>query len=182
MQKISRKSALWDYLPPDIEGLIIDGEKLIEHANKHGAHASTDFSYLVFPFSKAYEGFLKKFFLDLDIIQEDEYYGDDIRIGRILNPYFIRDHERLFERLCKPSVGKEDLVEKMWLAWKKGRNQVFHYFPHNFRRLNYKEALELVDAIIEVMHLAVEGCATVLGGTLQPSMSPKKPKKVKSIV
>lgn len=83
MQKIDRNSNLWNYLSSDLKGLIEDGEKIIDHAIKHGENGSSDFSYIVFNFAKAYEGFLKHLFLDLGFIQEDDYYGDDIRIGLI---------------------------------------------------------------------------------------------------
>jgi hypothetical protein len=158
MQTIDRESALWEYLPDEIRGLITDGEELIDHAVKHGENGSTDFSYLVFSFSKAYEGFLKRLFLDLDLIQEDAYYGDDIRIGRILNPGFLKDKKNIFGKLCKPNHTGEDVAHKMWSIWRKGRNQVFHYFPHNFRRLSYDESLEIITEIIDAMSSAVASC------------------------
>lgn len=158
MQVIGRDSMLWNYLTLEIRGLVIDGEKLLDHADKHGEKDSTDFSYLVFPFAKAYEGFLKRLFLDLDLIQEDEYYGDEIRIGRILNPGYINSNKNVFGRLCDPKHAGEDVAQKMWEVWRKGRNQVFHYFPHNFRKLNYTEALGIIREIISSMEAAVTSC------------------------
>lgn len=158
MEVIERNSQLWNYMPSDIQGLIEDGEELIDHAIKHGHGASTDFSYLVFPFAKAYEGFLKRLFLDLDLIQEDDYYGDDIRIGRILNPGYIKDNKNVFGRLCDPRHAGEDVATKLWMTWKSGRNQVFHYFPHNFRRLSYDEAMTIITEVIESMSAAVVSC------------------------
>lgn len=85
MQVIERKSKLWRYLPEEIRSLILDGENLLIECHAISGKVS-DYSYLVFTFAKAYEGFLKHLFLDLGLIHEEDFYGDDIRIGRILNP------------------------------------------------------------------------------------------------
>ena len=158
MHKIDRNSLLWKYLTSDLKGLIEDGEQLVVHAIHHEGEKTSDYSYTVFSFAKAYEGFLKKMFLDLDLIKEDEYYGDDIRIGRILNPHFVKENENVFSKICDSQGNNSDLAIDMWKAWRRGRNQVFHYFPHNFRRLEYKEALDIVDTVINVMERAVVGC------------------------
>lgn len=138
----------------DLRGLVLDGENLINNAEHAGV---SDYSYFVFPFSKAYEGFLKRFFLDLDLIREDEYYGDTIRIGRILNPAFIKKKFSVYRKL-RGTTGAEDIAEKLWEIWKRGRNLVFHYFPHNFRKLSYEEALQIVKDLAEAMNMAVQRC------------------------
>jgi hypothetical protein len=51
--------------------------------------------------------------------------------------------------------GGVELTTKLWEVWKKGRNQVFHYFPHNFRRLSYQEAFEIADDIAKTMEQAI---------------------------
>ncbi len=157
MRVIDRKSALWGYLTSDIKGLIVDGELLIRGADSIPQKVS-DYAYLVFPFAKAYEGFLKKLFLDLDFIKEDEYYGDEIRIGRILNPGFTKNHGNVFSKLCSTVGEQKELAEGMWGIWRKGRNQVFHYFPHNFRKLSYDEALDIVKELVSVMDDAAMSC------------------------
>lgn len=157
MQVVERSSVLWSYFPSEIKGLIEDGEKLLEDAKKYPAKVS-DYSYLVFPFSKAYEGFLKKFLLDLKLIKDDEYYGDDIRIGKILNPYYIKEHQNVFNKVCEKSDDGKQVAHRLWKIWKRGRNQVFHYFPHNFRKLDYKESLDIVKELIGSMDEAVNKC------------------------
>lgn len=157
MTLVDRKSPLWTYASDNVKGLLFDGELLIDDAQKDPKKIS-DYSYIVFPFSKAYEGFLKTLFLDLKLIKEDEYYGDEIRIGRILNPHYLHEHENVYKTLCDPKYTNKDFTERMWRIWKKGRNQVFHYFPHNFRKLSLKEALEIVDELLDVMQTAVLSC------------------------
>ncbi|OGC77524.1 hypothetical protein A2619_01935 [candidate division WWE3 bacterium RIFOXYD1_FULL_39_9] len=159
MNLIERDSWLWGYLQPEIQDLINDGEILIDFVrnNKVGS-MMTDYSFIVFPFAKAYEGFLKKLFLDLKIIKHEEYYGDEIRIGRLLNPRYQREIRNVFSKKCKSAVGKKPIMEQLWAVWKRGRNLVFHYFPHNFRKLSYEESMEIVDEIITTMHASVAGC------------------------
>ncbi|EKD94861.1 MAG: hypothetical protein ACD_25C00193G0001, partial [uncultured bacterium] len=41
---------------------------------------------------------------------------------------------------------------------KRGRNLVFHYFPHNYRRLGYEEALDIINDIVDAMHSSVTNC------------------------
>jgi hypothetical protein len=154
---IDRKSVLWAYLSVDIRDLLEDGELLLTFVTEHKDKTDiSDFSFLVFPFAKAYEGFLKKFFMDLGMITYEEFYGDEIRIGRILNPGYQHEHGNIILKMSDKTDGMKELSTKLWETWGKGRNRVFHYFPHNFRKLRYDEAKEIVDEIIGVMTKAVE--------------------------
>jgi len=95
MEVIKRDSALWQYMPDEIRGLLEDGELILNFVHTHHQEDNiSDYSFLVFPFAKAYEGFLKRFFLDMKLISKDEYYSDDIRIGRILNPNYIKEKSK----------------------------------------------------------------------------------------
>ncbi|MEN9389689.1 MAG: hypothetical protein RLY61_773 [Candidatus Parcubacteria bacterium] len=158
MHIVNRHTFLWSYLSDYQKGLIVDGEMLLDHLHLF-KHDISDYSFLVFPFSKAYEGFLKKFFLDIGLIKQDAYYSDDIRIGRLLNPGTTkRSGGDLYLLLCKHERGGKELSDILWDAWKKGRNEVFHYFPHNFKKLNYDEAISLITQIAAAMEIAVTQC------------------------
>ena len=50
------------------------------------------------------------------------------------------------------------MADRLWKMWKKGRNLVFHYFPHNFRKLSFEEASEIIDDLVNVMADAVDVC------------------------
>jgi len=156
MDVISRNSALWEYMPSEIKELVIDGETILNFVYKHKpkAHIS-DYSFLVFSFAKAYEGYLKFFFKDLEIISEEDYFSNVIRIGRILNPHFLESNENVFKRLEAHKKVKKAVPIQLWNAWKKGRNLVFHYFPQNFRRLSYNEALDTINLLVDAMHASV---------------------------
>ena len=157
MEVIKKDSPLWNYLNDDIRGLIIDGENLLDLPRDREQKVS-DYSYLVFPFAKAYEGFMKKLFLDMKIIDEKDFYGDEIRVGRILSPRYRKSHAREFNRTCLKETKAVDLADDLWATWHRGRNRVFHYFPHNFRRLNYEEALDIIQEIGSRMEEAIVEC------------------------
>ncbi len=152
MNRVDRNSRLWRYLSENQRQLIADGEKVLSDIN-HFKDVS-DYSFMIFPFAKAYEGFLKQLLLDLGVIGKSDYYGDEIRIGRILNPHY-RDKDSVYERLAEDRRAGRKLAGLLWDVWKKGRNQVFHYYPHNFKKLTYEEADELAGELVFAMEQAV---------------------------
>jgi hypothetical protein len=159
MIMLDKNSALWRYLSQGQQGLIEEGMYLLEDQKQHPDMRITDYSYLVFPFAKAYEGFLKQLFLDLHLISEQEYFGDRFRIGKALNPHMRRilGKNAIYEKLERISFDKE-LAFTLWDLWKVGRNQVFHYFPHNLKALRYEEACQVIESMIAVMNKAVVLC------------------------
>jgi len=158
MQVIARNSKLWEYMSSEIRDLIEDGEIILNFVfeNKDKADIS-DYSFIVFPFAKAYEGFLKKFLWDIGLITEDDYYGDEIRIGRLLNPNY-EDNTSVYGKVCGQTKGGKQIAQKLWDAWKRGRNTVFHYFPHNFKKLEYNEALDIINDLINAMSQVISVC------------------------
>lgn len=149
-------SLLWQYMSPTQQQLALDGQLLIEDRERHPSEHLSDYSYLVFPFAKLYEGFLKELFRDLDIISEREYMSTHFRLGKVLSPNLIR---RLGSRSAYNIVSKRyslQLADTLWNTWKQGRNLVFHYFPHNFRKLTIEDAKRIVDMILVSMAQAVE--------------------------
>ncbi|MCX6794326.1 MAG: hypothetical protein NTY06_04470, partial [Candidatus Gottesmanbacteria bacterium] len=157
---IEETSRLWEYLTSDMRELVRDGEFLIQDSLHHHDAEPTDFSYIVFPFSKLYEGFLKKLFLDAGIISEREYHSDHFRIGKALSPNMVRQlADRSAYKQISDRYGAE-LAARLWHTWKEGRNMVFHYFPHNYRSLTRSAAIELVNQLVGSMREAVLILAT----------------------
>ena len=153
---IEETSHLWQYLSPDMRALARDGEFLVEDSIRHTDVPPTDFSYLVFPFAKLYEGFLKKLFLDAHIISDVDYHSDHFRIGKALSPNMARilgEYSAYKQISDRYSV---ELAARLWHIWKEGRNLVFHYFPYNYRSLTRPAAVELVNQLIGTMREAVE--------------------------
>lgn len=116
-----------------------------------------DFSFIVFPMAKAYEGFLKKVLLDLNLITQEVYYSRRFRIGRALNPDVSpnqRDQWWLFDDLGR--IFNQGLAQEIWQTWLQCRNHVFHYFPNGEQKLNFAEAMSCLNKMQTVMKTTVE--------------------------
>jgi hypothetical protein len=152
---ITHDSRLWEYLSDWEQILADDGAFLVRDSAVHKNQEPTDYSYLVFPYAKLYEGFLKDVFRDLGIISEQDYRSNHFRIGKVLSPNLVR---RLGKRSAfghiRDRYGME-LAELVWRAWKEGRNLVFHYFPSDFRMLSQKQALICITTLIQAMQEVV---------------------------
>ena len=153
---IEEGSRLWHYLSPTQRVLAGDGAFLVADSERHRDQEPTDYSYLVFPYAKLYEGFLKQLFLDLRIIDKREYVSDRYRIGKALSPNLAR---RLGSRSAYGQMARrfgDALATQLWQAWKNGRNLVFHYFPHNYRALSHERAREVITLLVDTMNAAIE--------------------------
>lgn len=159
MKSIDKSSIFWQFLSSGQKGLIEEGLYLLEDTKNHPDVRITDYSYLVFPFAKAYEGFLKKLFFDLGFIPQNVYESDHFRIGRALNPHLEKNlrYESIYDKVIS-LCGNRELADELWNVWKKGRNLVFHYFPHNFRALSLTEAENIINEILIVMERSVAQC------------------------
>jgi len=148
---IFKTSDFWFYLSQNQKDLINEGLYLMNDVIKNHAYQFKDYSFLVFPFAKAYEGFLKKLFLDVKFISHLDYISDHLRLGKLLSPNLVNKlKERSLYKKIKDKAG-QDLADKIWNAWKLGRNQVFHYYPHNLKALNFSQAENIIDNILSVM-------------------------------
>lgn len=155
MKTIEEGSILWQYLSPEQRNLAVDGAFLVEDRSHHPTEKLSDYSYIVFPFAKLFEGFLKQLLRDLAIIGDREYRSDHFRIGKTLSPHLaqlLKERSSYFQ--IEQRFGK-DVADELWQAWKQGRNLVFHYFPHNYRALTFDEAVTLIYELIAAMQLAV---------------------------
>lgn len=154
---LNEQGILWKYLSEGQRALIQQGYYLLEDAKSHSpAHKVLDYSYLVFCFAKAYEGFLKQLFLDSGFITRSQYESDHFRIGRSLSPNLAKLLRRgsIYTQLLH-KFGNNEVAEMLWQMWKKGRNVVFHYFPHNIQALTLSEAESLIVEFVEVMEKGV---------------------------
>jgi hypothetical protein len=153
--EINTKSYLWDYMSQGQKDLILEGEYLMDKVIKEGKYNFKDYSFLVFPFAKAYEGFLKKILLDVKFISRLDYISNHFRIGKVLSPNLVQKlGERSVYRKIAETAGT-DLADDIWNAWKMGRNQVFHYFPHNLQSLTFQEAESIVSHLLKIMEQTV---------------------------
>jgi hypothetical protein len=138
------------YLSDSQDKLVSDVEIILKRLN--GDHIN-DYSFVVSPIAKAYEGYLKDFFLKIGIISNFDYESDRFRVGKTLNPSLRYKRFSVFQRLADFHEKGEELAEILWDAWKYGRNEIFHYFPNSLKNLNRQDAEErivlLLNAIIK---------------------------------
>ncbi len=155
-EKIPISQNLWSYLSENQQNLIREGYYLMNNIIQDNAYQFKDYAFLVFPFAKAYEGYLKQLFKDIGFISHLDYISDHLRLGKLLSPNLIgRLGERsLYKKILDNS--SKDLADQVWQTWKVGRNQVFHYYPHNLRALNFNDAKELIGQIIKTMEVLYE--------------------------
>jgi hypothetical protein len=164
-QEQLEKRPWWGYLGEDLQKLLITSEFLYGVVESWGADLPggkrefNDYSFVVFPAAKAYEGFLKKLFLELKFITEEDYYGKHFRIGKALNPSLPKElrQEGVYDKIAQYCQGPE-LADKLWEAWKLSRNLTFHWFPNEKNAISLAEAGERIEMIINVIDEAFTGC------------------------
>jgi len=144
---MSFDATFWDYLSPYQKDLVREGSFLYQEVFENSKYTFKDYAFLVFPFAKAYEGFLKQFLLDIGLITQTQYKSDHIRLGLLLCPDLPKYDERSVYGRIVISKGK-DLADAMWLTWKYCRNQVFHYYPHNSKSIDLIRAKERIQMIL----------------------------------
>ena len=164
MEQGLERKAWWNYLEEDLQELLKEALLLIEIFDPSTRSARSgqvfhDYSFVVFPAAKAYEGFLKKFFFDLKFINEEDYYGKHFRIGKALNPSLPKEirHEGVYDKLVNYCGGK-DLADNLWETWKMARNLAFHWFPNEKNAITLPEARERVKMVIEAIDMAFREC------------------------
>jgi len=155
MDKTSDNYAeFWNYLSQNQKDLILEGQHLMNETIQQQDYQFKDYSFIVFPFAKAYEGFLKQLFKDNKFISHLDYISDHLRLGKLLSPNLITrlGDRSLFQKIVKAT--SKEFADKIWQTWKIGRNQVFHYYPHNLKALSFIDAQYIVNQFIQVMQEA----------------------------
>lgn len=150
-------SKLAAFLGPELSAIWADGDKLVASASG-GFH---DYSFVLFPFAKVYEGFVKKLCFQIGAITERQYNSERWRVGKALNPQLekeFRQEESVYDRLVASCTNGKELADELWSAWKRGRNEVFHYYPDHTKHLSFTDARQIVVAIEKVMERAITDC------------------------
>ena len=148
----------WSYLPHDLKELLNESFLLAEKS-ANWEMKFHDYSFIVFPAAKAYEGFLKNLFLDMGFISEGDYHGKRFRIGKALNPHLESKYrkESVYDSLAK-FCGGEEMPEKLWKTWKMSRNLLFHWFPDEANAIDHPTAVKRVDMIVQAMDRVYQVC------------------------
>jgi len=153
--QLDQQSPWLKYLDPGQENLVKTSFYLSQQFVDE--NYINDFSFIVFPMAKAYEGFLKKVLLDLNLISHKVYYGRRFRIGRALNPDVSpkqRDQWWLFDDLSR--IFNQGLAQEIWQTWLQCRNHIFHFFPNGEQVLSLDEAISCLNKMEIVMKTTIE--------------------------
>ncbi|MDD4027089.1 MAG: hypothetical protein PHO75_02760 [Candidatus Shapirobacteria bacterium] len=142
------------FLTPLQQNLLTDVETILKKINSEDQ--IYDYAFFVAPIAKAYEGFLKDFFLKIGIISDNEYESDRFRVGKTLNPSLRYKRFSVFQKLSDIHQDGEELAESLWDAWKFGRNEIFHFFPNISQNLSRNEAEDRIDLLLKAMIKAGE--------------------------
>lgn len=148
----------WSYIGKDLQDLLMESSMLLTKVASWDEKFS-DYSFVVFPAAKAYEGYLKKMFLDHGLITQEDYYGKRFRIGKALNPSLDPryEDENVYKKIAEGKGGKE-LADKLWETWKLARNTIFHWFPDEKNVVSLNEAGEKVARIIDTIDACSKQC------------------------
>ena len=149
----------WSYLGKDLRQLLAESRLLAKRVGQW-QEKFDDYSFVVFPAAKAYEGFLKRLFLDLGFISKEDFYGKRFRVGKALNPSLetrFRKKESVYDKIVESCGGKE-LADKMWYTWKTCRNLLFHWFPNEKNTISFPEAQKRILLVIETMDEVFREC------------------------
>lgn len=142
------------FLNPQQQNLLTDVETILQKMKvEDSIH---DYAFFVAPIAKAYEGFLKDFFLKIGIISENDYESERFRVGKTLNPSLRYKRFSVFQKLSDIHENGEELAENLWDAWKFGRNEIFHYFPNVSQNLSRNEAEDRIDLLLKAIIKAGE--------------------------
>lgn len=153
---IDQNSPFWKYLSQNQKDLILEGQYLMEDIIHDHAYQFKDYSFLIFPFAKTYEGFLKQIFKDAKLISHLDYISDHLRLGKLMSPNLAGRLGDMSLYFKLTNATDAEFAERIWQTWKLGRNQIFHYFPHNLKAVSFSEARTIVDNILQTMEMTYE--------------------------
>lgn len=142
------------FLTTHQQNLLADVETILQKINLNDQ--IYDYAFFVAPIAKAYEGFLKDFFLKIGIISDNDYESEHFRVGKTLNPSLRYKRFSVFQKLSDIHENGEELAENLWNAWKFGRNEIFHYFPNISQNLSRNEAEERIELLLKAIIKAGE--------------------------
>ncbi len=153
----------WNYLEDDLKESLELSFYLATRSSEW-SKKFYDYSFIVFPAAKAYEGFLKKLFYDMDLISKEDYFGKHFRIGKALNPELeerFKAEGWVYGRLSQ-FCGGDNLPETLWQTWKQSRNLLFHWFPNEKNTVSHNEAVERLLTITNAIDTVYSVCPVQL--------------------
>ncbi len=156
--KMLEQQPFWQHLDFTQQSLIKQSFYLLNWAKTN--KQLYDYSFIVMPAAKAFEGFLKKLFFDQGLITLHDYSEEYFRIGKALNPELSHKrnfiHDSIYEKISQ-KCGSE-IAQTLWYAWKECRNQVFHYFVKRKQTFTLDEAEGKLNQLVQAMNMVCKTC------------------------
>lgn len=164
-----RQTGWFQFIPPQLQDLALVAFMLLERENElqsqpsseltvGSSHRLTDYSFIVFPLSKVYEGFLKFYFFERGLINEETLKSKRFRIGRALNPdvsFHQQNEQWLYDDVAKSC--SEEVAREIWNTWLDCRNRVFHFFPNHPEPMSLEKAGQQLERLANTMEMT-QGC------------------------
>lgn len=154
-----QKLSFWQYLDFTQQSLIKQSFSLLDWS-KTSQQKYFDYSFVVMPAAKAYEGFLKKVFFDLGFINSHDFAEEYFRIGKALNPA-LQQHKYLKNECFYGRISERcgvSTANLLWQTWKNCRNRLFHYFTQKKQAFTLKEAEDRLNQLVETFSVVCKTC------------------------
>ena len=130
-----------NFIGEELLDLYEDSVKIFEDYNKEiekSLHNMSDYSFLVLPMAKVYEGILKRVLVKTKILKEEDLLSNPtINVGGYFNP--IGNH-KIFDRL-KDKARDKTVPHIIYSTYQECRNNILHYDSYKDNRIkNIKDA------------------------------------------
>ncbi len=146
-----------EFIGEDLLDLYEDNRSLLQRYSNH--HDGTveeysDYSFLVLPIAKVYEGTLKKILVDIGVLKESDLTKNpSINVGKYYNPV---GNNKIFE-LLKDRSRDKSVPHVIYSTYQECRNQIFHYDQYRDNRLDsYDDAKFYCKRILYAIEKAYE--------------------------
>jgi len=150
---IWQSKELDEFVGTDLLELYLDANRLFSTIRESETIFS-DYSFIVFPLAKVYEGVLKKILVQVNLIKEGELLENpDISINAYFNPI---GNEKI-KNVLRDKTRDKAIPFVIYSTYQECRNQILHYDPYRDNRLKTIEDAEyyqrrIIDAIIKAFN------------------------------
>jgi hypothetical protein len=136
---------------------MLQQSRWLYNREKNNHQILSDYSFIVFPAAKAFEGFLKDYLLSMGLISKETHQSKRFRIGRALNPDVPQNQRDVWWLYDDVShTCGEETARHLWTTWLECRNHVFHFFPGEKSSMTLERAAQHLAQIEHSMELATQ--------------------------
>jgi hypothetical protein len=142
-----------EFAGKDLIELYSDAKKMLSFF-KNSANKFSDYSFIVFPLAKVYEGILKKILVEANLITEAQLQQDpDFSISGYFNP---TGNSKIFDSL-KDKTRDKAVPYVIFATYQECRNQILHYDPYRDNRIkNIDTARFYIERILDAIDKAYD--------------------------